>query len=324
VSATWETRALRWLRVPPEPQPPSGSPGSLRVFRAGRNFLRLRLARWTLTQIGAVFGVLASLIFIREVEIQIELARIRTERAAVTAPAAAEGAEAVPAAPGGGDAAAAIAPEPDPQQWRGTLHRALYAAAPRWLRELSQRIPPEALVWIKVIEALGILGFILQLPWSLAVVVLDYRQRWYMVTDRSLRLRWGVMTVHESTMSFANLQQVAVHQGPLERLLGLWDVEVVSAGGGSGKHDEEEKDSMHRVIFQGVDDGAEIRDIILARLRLYREAGLGDPDDVHAPTTPVDTPLPMAGGADAVQAAREVLAEVRALREAICTNLPRA
>ena len=33
---------LAWLKVPPEPTPPAGSPGSLRVFRAGRNYLRLQ------------------------------------------------------------------------------------------------------------------------------------------------------------------------------------------------------------------------------------------------------------------------------------------
>ncbi|MBE2213175.1 MAG: PH domain-containing protein [Opitutaceae bacterium] len=317
MSASWEMRALRWLRVPPEPQPPSGSPGSLRVFRAGRNFLRLRFARWMLTQVGAVFGVLASLVFIREVEIQVELARLRAEQAAATAPAAEDGASgAAPTETADSAKPADLAPEPDPQQWRGAFHRALYAVAPRWLRELPQRIPPEALVWIKVVEALGILGFIVQLPWSLAVVVLDYRQRWYMVTDRSLRLRWGVMTVHEATMSFANLQQVAVHQGPLGRVLGLWDVQVESAGGGSGKHEEEDRESMHRAVFQGVENGQEIRDTILARLRLFRESGLGDPDDhlSHAASAPAAQPVAATTATDAMRAAREVLAEVRALR----------
>ena len=33
---------LRVLRVPPEPEPPAGAPESVRVFRAGRNFFRLR------------------------------------------------------------------------------------------------------------------------------------------------------------------------------------------------------------------------------------------------------------------------------------------
>lgn len=326
MSARWETWALHWLRVPSEPQPPAGSAGSLRVFRAGRNFLRLRLARWGLTQVGALLGVLLSLIFIREIEIQLELGRLRAESEANGAPTGgAEGQGQSPAqpavAPSPSVPVAVAEPEPDPQRWRGRFHRAVYAVAPRWLKELPRHIPARALVWIKVIEALGILGFIVQMPWSFIVVRLDYRQRWYMVTDRSLRLRWGVMTVHEATMSFANLQQVAVRQGPLERVLGLWDVQVESAGGGSGKHDEQEKESMHRAIFQGVENGQEIRDTILARLRHYREAGLGDPDD-RPSMTPSAVAAPLScppGEVDlaAVESAREVLAEVRALRAAL-------
>jgi len=340
VIRAWEARVLHWLRVPPEPHPPAGSPGSLQVFRAGRNYMRLRLVVWVATQAGAVFGVLASLVFIREMEIQIELERVRAERAAASAPAApgpdaaAAAGESAPADPVvSSSSAPAAAAEPastpapasvsapdaasEPAIHRGPLHRALYAIAPGWLRELPRRIPAGALFWIKLAETLGIIGFAVQLPGSLAVVLLDYRQRWYMVTDRSLRLRWGVFNVHEATMSFANLQQVAVHQGPLERVLGLWDVEVESAGGGGGKPDEDEKDSMHRAVFHGVENGAEIRDIILARLRHFREAGLGDPDDVQSPAAPaaasVAAPSPD-DPADAVQAAREVLTEVRALR----------
>ena len=44
------TRLLRWLRVPPAPEPPLGAPGSVRVFRAGANFYKLRLFGWTLAQ----------------------------------------------------------------------------------------------------------------------------------------------------------------------------------------------------------------------------------------------------------------------------------
>lgn len=294
----WEAKFLHWLRVPAEPQPPTGSPGSLRVFRAGRNYLRLRLIVWLGAQAGAVFGVFASLVFIREMEIQIELDRVREERAAATADAPAPD---------------AVEPIVEPAAERGAFHHALYTVSPPWLRELPRRIPPGALVWIKLGEAFGIVGFALQLVGSLGVVLLDFRQRWYMVTDRSLRLRWGIFNVHESTMSFANLQQVAVHQGPLERLLGLWDVEVESAGGGSGNKDEQEKDSLHRCVFHGVENGAEIRDTILARLRRFRETGLGDPDDRHASVPDASAPQPV-DQADVVRAARDVLAEVRALR----------
>ena len=83
-------------------------------------------------------------------------------------------------------------------------------------------------------------------------------------------------------MSFANLQQVEVKQGPFQRLLGLADVRVRSAGGGD--HGEAEGEPLHTGLFHSVENAEEIRDLILARLKAFREAGLGDPD--HAELRP--------------------------------------
>src|SRR3954470_11188001 len=59
---------LRWLKVPPEPHPPFGDPASLRVFRAGRNYFRLRLAGWAVAQVLA----LAAIIFWTVIFIDVE------------------------------------------------------------------------------------------------------------------------------------------------------------------------------------------------------------------------------------------------------------
>jgi hypothetical protein len=132
-----------------------------------------------------------------------------------------------------------------------------------------------------------------------------------MVTDRSLRLRHGVWRISESTMSFANLQQVTVTQGPVQRLLGLADLKVQSAGGGSAPHHRQPAgDDMHVGWFRHVTNAPEIRDLILDRLRRFRESGIGDPDEAavpaaSAPGIAADHPL---------AAARELLAEARALR----------
>jgi uncharacterized membrane protein YdbT with pleckstrin-like domain len=164
---------------------------------------------------------------------------------------------------------------------------------------------------IQVFELLGIVGFLLQLPVTFSAVRLDWKYRWYIVTDRSLRIRAGLWALQESTMSFANLQQVEVRQGPLQRLLGIADVRVQSAGGGGsgGPEGQEARDSLHTGIFHGVDNAPEIRDLILERLRHFREAGLGDPDDAAVATAPVPA-------GDALTAAREALVEARALRAA--------
>src|SRR5262249_49329636 len=62
---------------------------------------------------------------------------------------------------------------------------------------------------------------------------MNYELRWYMVTDRCLRVRSGILNVHEITTTFANIQEVRLSSGPLQKVLGLADVEVHSAGGGS-------------------------------------------------------------------------------------------
>lgn len=331
-----EERAYWWLRVPQEPVPPAGAPGSLRTFRAGRNYLYLRMVLWVGTQAGAIIGLVFSLYFIREMEIQIELERAAQERErhAAAQVAEAEPDEAaeeeitgVPSEPESSGIREGIeeivekareeerqlTDEEEAEIVRGVFHQVLHKVAPQWFRELPSRVPGDALVWIKFAESLGIVAFVIQFFWSLLAVRIDYTQRWYMVTDRSLRLRWGVVRIQETTMSFANLQQVAVKQGPLERLLKIADVEVRSAGGGSGESEEDGDDSMHRSVFRAVENAPEIRDMILERLKRYRQAGLGEPDD---PNEAAEAPAIAAGGhsVDTLNAARDLLAEARALR----------
>ena len=165
------------------------------------------------------------------------------------------------------------------------------------------------------LEATGWVVFFAAIPFSLAVVVLDFEMRWYMMTDRSLRIREGILIVREKTMTFANIQNTTVRQGPLQRFLGIADVEVRSAGGGSGKghEDEEGKHLVHVGHFRGVDDAERIRDLILEGVRRQRDAGLGDPDD-HAPVSVAD-------GAEAAGAlagaAAALLSEARLLREVV-------
>src|SRR3954464_4666737 len=49
---------LAVLKAPPEPQPPIGDPASLRVFRAGKNYFRLRIAGWLAVELAALAGLL--------------------------------------------------------------------------------------------------------------------------------------------------------------------------------------------------------------------------------------------------------------------------
>jgi uncharacterized membrane protein YdbT with pleckstrin-like domain len=142
------------------------------------------------------------------------------------------------------------------------------------------------------------------------------------VTDRSLRLRHGVWQISESTMSFANIQQVVVSQGPLQRLLGLGDVKVKSAGGGGdvGPHGQKRGDDMHSGLFHNVTNAAEIRDLIAERLKRFQEAGLGDPDEKIVTTAGVGISRDGNGvSGEALGAAQDLVKEARALKAALQT-----
>ncbi|MEE4273117.1 MAG: PH domain-containing protein [Thermoanaerobaculales bacterium] len=241
----------RFLRVPSEPDPPLGSPGSVRVFRAAPGYLNYRRATWLLRQLGAGIGLLLGLAFMSA---GIDFGGVRF----------------------GG-----------------------YA----WM----------------VIEAFAVIAFLAQLPLTYLLIRLDYRYRWYMTTDTSLRIREGITTVRERTMTYANIQNLSLKQGPIQRLFGISDLQVRTAGGGGGEASEEgtkgpsEADNMHLGYFRGVDNAEEIRDLILHRMRHLKDSGLGDPDEPVAAA--VSHAAPDAG--ELVAAASELRDEARALRTAM-------
>ncbi len=113
------------------------------------------------------------------------------------------------------------------------------------------------------------------------LIRLDYDMRYYLVADRSLRIREGALVIHESTFTYANVQNLRIHQGPLERLLGLSNLVVETAGGAASR--EKQSDSPfrrgHQGVLRGVANAREVRDQILKLLKRYRDAGLGDPED---------------------------------------------
>ncbi len=112
------------------------------------------------------------------------------------------------------------------------------------------------------------------------LIRIDYDMRYYVVTDRSLRIREGAILITESTYTFANIQNLKVTQGPLERLLGLSNLIVETAGGASSSSGEGHgKSASHEGNLRGITNAREVRDQMLVLLRKYRDAGLGDPED---------------------------------------------
>lgn len=299
-------RVLRLMRVPHEPEPPMGAPGSVRVFRAGINHYYLRFARWVFAQAGAMVGIGFSLFFLGLLQVGVAEAR---RAAALPASSPTPAATATLAAPGA---------SPTMRQRRSREQARRDREEVMW--RVVARTPSFVLPLIELLEFLSIAFFLFQLVVTYAVVRLEFEQHWYIVTDRSLRIRTGIIRLQESTMSFANLQQVEVQQGPLQRLLGLADVCVRSAGGsegGAGQTGHSHEESLHVGTFKNVTNAVEIRDLVIERLRKFREAGLGDPDDHSHP----HSDPPANAGTSGTDAVQQLLAETRALRAVLLKAL---
>ena len=307
-------RILAALKVPHEPEPPLGAPESIRVFRAGLNYYKLRLLGWS---IGQVFALLGIIFWVWVIALAERESRTTRESAAAASPTATprmqEDSATPPQIATNGTEAATNPPAKTKKKVRPRNEPIKDFVA------MTSKMPPWTFTLLWTLKIIFFFVYLGQAAVTYAILRLDYEQRWYIVTDRSLRIRSGLWSVQEMTMSFANLQQVALSQGPLQRFLGISDVKVQSAGGGGGGvHGQKGQDaSLHTGVFHGVDNAKEIRDLILERLRLFRETGLGDPDEARrsTPLQPATSPTDPAD-ASTLAAARELITEARALRQA--------
>ena len=142
------------------------------------------------------------------------------------------------------------------------------------------------LAWIAILFVNQRLGLALAPVFFVVVVLPDllayvaihlrYDSTWYLLSDRSLRIRRGIWTIRETTVTFENVQDVKISQGPVERLFGIADVIVETAGGGGKKQSGDGSVPSHTGLIEGVTDAARIRDLIMDRVRRSRTAGLGD------------------------------------------------
>ena len=105
---------------------------------------------------------------------------------------------------------------------------------------------------------------------------LRFDTMWYVFSDRSMRLRRGIWLIRESTITFENIQNVKVTQGPVQRFFGIADVVVETAGGGGAHPEQGAGLGMHAGLIEGVAEAAAIRDSIMSRVRATHSTGLGD------------------------------------------------
>ena len=145
-------------------------------------------------------------------------------------------------------------------------------------------------LWIAVIIWKPWVGLLIA-PLALAIIVLPdvfvyiaihlrYDTTWYVLSDRSLRIRRGIWIIHETTLTFENIQNVNVRQGPIQRWFKIANLMVSTAGGGGGTSAEAGHGASllapHVGLIEGIENADEIRELIMNRLKASRSAGLGD------------------------------------------------
>ena len=178
---------------------------------------------------------------------------------------------------------------------------------------LNDRSAPAILkAVIFTISGVVFLLIVLRAVFAFAVLRLDFEKRWYVVTDRSLRIREGVLNVREMTVMFANIQNVSVMQGPIQRPLGIADLQVETAGGG-GAHANQKQlgPNLHTAWFRGINNAEEVKLLIQERLRALKDSGLGHHEEMH--TAPIAAPA-------FLDALREVHTSARALRQSVSVS----
>ena len=78
------------------------------------------------------------------------------------------------------------------------------------------------------------LGALLALPAAAVAILPDivayvaihlrYDTTWYVIGRRSLRIRRGIWIINETTITFENVQNIHITQGPLQRYFGIADL----------------------------------------------------------------------------------------------------
>lgn len=179
-----------------------------------------------------------------------------------------------------------------------------FRPAPGFLRYLKLQfwallIPGDVLPlagWLAAFLIAPILGLVLA-PFFLFLAIapdivayiaihLRYDTTWYVFTGRSLRIRRGILVVRETTITFENVQDVKVHQGPLQRYFGISDLVVETAGGATGGSTPGKTMGPHIGLLEGIANVQDLRERILAIVRLSTSAGLGDERDHGSDTLP--------------------------------------
>ena len=169
--------------------------------------------------------------------------------------------------------------------------------------------------WIAIYAWNSRLGLLLAIPALVLALLPDllayiaihlrYDTMWYVMSGRSLRCRRGIWVILEHTITFENVQNIAVRRGPVQYLFGISTIVVETAGAAEGEG-QNEFAVGNKAIMEGIANPREIRELIMERVQHSKSAGLGDEQPWAARASVNWT-------SEHVRLLREIRDEVRAL-----------
>lgn len=183
---------------------------------------------------------------------------------------------------------------------------------PAWLRfvevfnrwdDFTDYLPAEWR-WVGLLLVVG--GFLTQAAFSFLALWAERHTTWYVISDQGVQLQHGVWTTHETSLRFANIQQVSLRQGVLQRLIGLADVVVSTAGGRRSADDDEDAKRKNQ---------GQLRDLDYTQAQRLLETLRGQLEAPYALAAPAPAP-----DVAALEAAQLLLAEAQALRRSVATR----
>ncbi len=159
---------------------------------------------------------------------------------------------------------------------------------------LAIRRPEPKLMRLYIIHAL-MSGPLMVIIWP--ILHFRYQSMRYRFDDEGVHMKWGVLFRKEVNLTYARIQDIHLTSGPIQRWLGMADVQIQTASGSSGAE----------MTIEGLSCYSDIRDFLYSLMRGYREQ--------DAPKSKPSKSIK--GEYETVSLLRDIHDDLRASREAL-------
>lgn len=103
-------------------------------------------------------------------------------------------------------------------------------------------------------------------PLILLVLYFRYKTMEYRFDEHGVSKRYGILIRREVNLTYSRIQDIHLGSGPIQRWLGLADVQVQTASGNAGAE----------MVIEGLLEYEAVRDFLYTRMRGVRDDRQGD------------------------------------------------